>query len=615
MVQKAELGLREWLTSSELKSGERLPSERSLAKKLGFHHYALNRAMSRLIAAGFVRRDGYKLYLEEEQPLAGESCSCDLVVARRSVNLPGYRKVAREMGIKLTVHTWTSNEEAVSVLSQLKPDELQTVVFDPPASQAVSAWTPQVTHLAGRGVPVVIVGKSVDGFSSVVCDYRRSLQLAIAHLMEFSHEQLAFLSEYQLRSSDVPDDWAKVCRENRLPASAGRIKRHRGFQFLRDDAREIANLFEGDWRKVTALVVSQGAENALPHLLEELARRHRHVPRDLSVICLEDSKILSTCTPPITVTAFDMSVLQEAAFHFAQRAARRLKSRMVQPPPFSICIGPQLLLRESTIALASRSRRQAVPRQAPVRENREQPVFADSARDLDLLAQRPYPLVSMVGKTRFLPLDLSSQVNRPLNFRRGWLGDLPLKDFSPGEHTVHGVPFQILGGSSRSDRGAIVFRSAINAKGSALELPVTLILPINRKAKAIYILHGCSYAKFLQPFAVYDFHHRKALIESVPLVTLGQPPPDHNPQDVSGDIAKANIQDWWPDFPHVDFPHARMVPILQTDEEHAHLRHVYLYTLEWVNPTPEIAVSSLKITVDPVHSTTLGILAVSILGP
>lgn len=278
-------------------------------------------------------------------------------------------------------------------------------------------------------------------------------------------------------------------------------------------------------------------------------------------------------------------------------------------------IGPQLILRESTIAVASSPRKSAAPAQNFPREGREKVVSAESVRDLDLLLQRPYPLVSLVAKSRFIPMDLSRHVNRPLNFRRGWLGDLPLKDFAPGEHSVHGVPFQILGGNSRSDCGAIVFRSAVNAKGSALELPVKLSLPINRKAKAIYILHGCAYAKYLQPFAVYNFHHRKALIESVPLTPLGQPPPDQTPGDISGDIAKANIQDWWPDFPHVDFPHARMAPILQTDDENAHLRHVYLHTLEWINPTPQTAVSSLKVTVDPAHSTTLGILAVSVLSP
>jgi hypothetical protein len=224
-------------------------------------------------------------------------------------------------------------------------------------------------------------------------------------------------------------------------------------------------------------------------------------------------------------------------------------------------------------------------------------------------------MVAMVARSRFFPVDLSSKVNRSLSFRRGWLGDLPLKNLPPGEHVIHGVPFQILGGSSRTDSGVIVFRSATNTRGNERQLPVTLSIPVNRKAKAIYILHGCAYAKHLQPFASYNFFHGKSLVESVPLVALGEPPLGHNVREFSSGIVKANIQDWWPDFPQVDFPHARMAPILQTDESNPHVRHGYLYTLEWINPSPEIPVTALRVTVDSCLSTTLGVLAVSVLKP
>ncbi|MET0263424.1 MAG: hypothetical protein ABW223_11035, partial [Rariglobus sp.] len=83
----------------------------------------------------------------------------------------------------------------------------------------------------------------------------------------------------------------------------------------------------------------------------------------------------------------------------------------------------------------------------------------------------------------------------------------------------------------------------------------------------------------------------------------------------TSDAVVPNIQDWWPDFPHMDLPNARMAPIMES-EEAGHLpRHVYLYTLEWINPSPDKVVDSLEISVDSSLSTTLGVLAVTAIKP
>jgi hypothetical protein len=87
--------------------------------------------------------------------------------------------------------------------------------------------------------------------------------------------------------------------------------------------------------------------------------------------------------------------------------------------------------------------------------------------------------------------------------------------------------------------------------------------------------------------------------------------PDAKP--LPSDVAKANIQDWWPDMPHFNFPSARMAPINVTEITDTMQRHVYLYSLEWINPNPEIPISHLVIDVNPNQSTTLGLLAISVL--
>ncbi len=77
---------------------------------------------------------------------------------------------------------------------------------------------------------------------------------------------------------------------------------------------------------------------------------------------------------------------------------------------------------------------------------------------------------------------------------------------------------------------------------------------------------------------------------------------------------KANIQDWWADFPHLDFPNAWRAPVTEGKPDHPD-PHVYLYTLEWRNPTPSQAITHMEISVDAEKPTTLGVLAISALMP
>ena len=81
----------------------------------------MNRAMSHLIAEGVILHDGYKLFLQAESPEKMSAFSCDLVVARRSSHIPGYRRLAKEMGIKLTIHTWNSVEDSKSLSACIPP--------------------------------------------------------------------------------------------------------------------------------------------------------------------------------------------------------------------------------------------------------------------------------------------------------------------------------------------------------------------------------------------------------------------------------------------------------------------------------------------------------------
>lgn len=621
LVNEADIRLREWLDASSHKPGTRLPSERALAVQLGFQHYAINRAMARLISEGRVEREGYKLFVSGNAR-ADSVFTCNLVVAQRSVHLPGYKRVAKEMGVKLIVHPWQSTDESLLMLDRLDNRNSDAVIFDPPYASPVSLWEPIAARLLKHGIPVVSIGQPSHYLYSVNSDNLHDLELAFKHLIHSGHREIGFVTAPPTNpgSTEILYGWEQICLRHQLPESARRIYLQ-SYARLKEEASEVGDLLVNSWKSITALVVFSGLDYNVQLLLEQLAQKGRRVPDDLSLIFIGGAKSPAQSAPPVTSVSIDMALMQETAFNLALRATRKKKAMGILPPPCSVLVRSQIFQRNSVKAPASYAGAptapDAAPESTPAPAGRLKPL-AEVARALESCLRMAYPLAakaSLSERPRFASVDLGSLVNRPLNFRRGWLGDLPLKQFPPGPHEIHGVPFTILGGPRRSDCGAIVFHSAVNTTGNSQKLPDTLSIPIRQKARAVYILHGCGYAKFLHPFARYRFLSRKTCLGDVPLVSLGQPPPDYNPSQQETDAPAPNIQDWWPDFPHMDFPGARMAPIMESEEAGNLPRHVYLYTQEWINPCPDKTVDSLEVSVDTALSTTLGILAVTVLRP
>ncbi|SDU05603.1 DNA-binding transcriptional regulator, LacI/PurR family [Verrucomicrobium sp. GAS474] len=631
LVHEAETLLRNWLKEAKIGDGDRLPSERALAKTLGIRHYALNRAMARLVAEGLVSRQGYRLFGASQRPPAGAApFTCHLVLAHRSIYLRSYRKTAKDLGIDLEVHSWETQEEAVALLHRLDDGKTQGVVFDPPFGYGIRYWEEAMARLVGNGIPAVCVGNPVDVCPSILGDYPRAVELAFEHLLEQGHREFALMCPPPWTASltEIVTAWKNLCAQHGCAASAGRIQLPNNSLPLREDIADLVDRLAGEWNEVTALIDYTENDSNIPFLVEKLNARKKHLPRDLSLVSLRDAQILRTLTPPITVIEANFNLIQETAFRMVQRLARKRNDPGLPQGPFSIRIQPELILRGSTGP--SRTAPPPSARDLPRLKKAPgaTPAFLRSVQgpkdkaprlepcpdpNLETALLRPYEKIARVDASRFLELDLAPHMNRPLNFRRGWLGDLPLKNMAPGVRSIHGVPFRILGGPRRVDCGAVVFQSSVNTKGNAQELPTRLRVPIGAKVEAVYFLHGCGYARFLKPFATYSFLRGKKPVAEIALVPLGQPPADHPTGPVSPEFLRANIQDWWPDLPHFDFPEARMAPVNQSEAGEAVERHAYLYTLEWINPEPGKPIDYLDIAVNPAQSTTLGLLAVSAL--
>lgn len=607
--------LRRWLDSSNLSPGNRLPSERVLARELGMKHNAINRAMSRLLGEGVVRRDGYKLFYAGLEKPEESRFACDLVIARRSFFTKGYTKLAKELGIELRVHQYDSGGDALSYFYHLDTLETECVIFEPPHLMPVPLWEPAVRKLLSHDIPAISARQAAPGVPCVDPDYTRAVELAVSHLRDIGHQEMGLLtiSPRSESGKEIVSAWKSLRLQKGLSSTARRIAYYS--EGREDDIQMILKKMSSDWKDVSSLVIYSEHDPIGPHLLEGLARKGLRVPQDIAIVCIGDLPHLAATNPPLTAISFDAPLMQEVIFGLAQRLTRRRQDLRSHSSAPRIRVQPHLIRRASTDAPGPVPvKASPASRSAGATSTEFAAMSSAAAADFEQLLNRRYPMTSSANESRFEQVDLAEFVNRPLNFRKGWLGDLPLTNFAIGRHKIHGVPFEVLGGHARGDCGVIVFRSTSNKTGNSRALPSRLRIPIETTAQAIYILHGCGYSRYLSPFAQYDFYAGRKHLGSVPLVSLGYPPPDGDTRNFEKEAMKANIQDWWSDFPHLDFPSAWRAPVLEGKTEYPD-RNVYLYTLEWKNPFPGRTITHMEIAVDAEKPTTLGVLAISALKP
>ena len=210
-----------------------------------------------------------------------------------------------------------------------------------------------------------------------------------------------------------------------------------------------------------------------------------------------------------------------------------------------------------------------------------------------------------------MTLDPGPVFNRQFAHEHGWTGEHPLANMPRGRQKIHGVPFHIAGGTFSEKSDCLVMRSIRARTGGGKPLPERVTIPVGRKARAVYVLHGCGYAERPGAFAWYEFHFANGKILKVPVVSRGSDPaPGASGKKIRG----ANIQDWWPGpvRPQFQARHARKYVVTDNGNPLSYER--YLYTLEWVNPDSGNRLKSIVIRSDPGAEATLGVLAITLLG-
>lgn len=588
------------LSESQKSSGP-LPSERELASRWGVSASAVNRAAQRLIATGRLRREGYRLFHVpgETSKIAGARIA---VVTHRADSFPGLSLEAAARGVHVEELYYIGRDTMRAKLHLAAERRFDGVIAS--LSDTGWEWDAEAKHFDDLRIPCVFCGEAPASRSVVAEDIRNGAEQAVSHLAEAGHRDIVLLASLRRghRADAVRRAYQEACRRLSLRHSASQVAEFTAHN--PDSMRAGLQRIRREFPQATAVVLFD--ITALAYFLTAAKGMRIAIPGGLSLVAMGDSPAARGASPAVTAVAFDGRLMGRLALDLVcqQALEARRAGRLGGPQRLRL---ESRLIERSSVAPLPRSQTSAAKGSPPFsgREFRQWPEDRDlRLREAADTWAAPHRLLAKGPPGKFASLNLGPFANRSLTREHGWLGDLPLLHVVPGLRQVHGVPFRVIDERANRGKAAVVLRSHRAPPSSAPALPLEVTLPVGHRVRAVYFLHGCGFAGEPAPFAWYDFDLSGRRSVSVPIASRGLRRP------VAG-APQPNIQDWWADFPQFTAPGVKHAVISHEGDPYEYER--YLYTLEWVNPSPGATLKTICLRSNPSSATTLGVLAITLL--
>jgi DNA-binding LacI/PurR family transcriptional regulator len=189
--------------------------------------------------------------------------------------------------------------------------------------------------------------RCLKGVTNIVLDHRKAARLALNHLIELGHKEIAFMKGAEV-SPDSEDRWnaiREVSEELGLSLRAELIVQLKGDDATPQLGYPFAKLLLARKRPFTALF----AYNDISAIgsIRAFQEAGLRVPDDVSVVGFDDIRIAVHNNPSLTTVRQPLQQMGEIA-------ARTLLNRIEHPEDFvpEIAIEPELVVRKST-AIAS----------------------------------------------------------------------------------------------------------------------------------------------------------------------------------------------------------------------------------------------------------------------
>src|SRR5580698_3091888 len=222
-------------------------------------------------------------------------------------------------------------------------DEYPRLFLERSVDGLIAVDTPWTLSLS---VPVVTVSghNQVKGVTNIVLDHVRAAEIALKHLAQFGHRNIAFIKGQEF-SSDTEVRWAnieKAARQLGLPISPALISQLEGNSSSPELGYAATRKLLASHRPFTALFAFNdiSAMGAIRALREAKLR----VPDDVSVVGFDDIQSAAYQNPALTTVR---QPLREMGRIAAETLLRRIH-RAGANQSAEIVVEPKLILRETT---------------------------------------------------------------------------------------------------------------------------------------------------------------------------------------------------------------------------------------------------------------------------
>ncbi|MBT9329899.1 LacI family DNA-binding transcriptional regulator [Paracidobacterium acidisoli] len=195
-------------------------------------------------------------------------------------------------------------------------------------------------------LPVVAVAghRKIEGVTNIVLDHRRAAELALRHLWQLGHRQIAFMRG-QTFSSDSDDRWKSlmaVAKELELEVHPDLVIRLEVNVSSPELGYPVIQQLLNHKRSFTALVSFN--DIAAIGAIRALRDHGLRVPEDISIVGFDDIQGAAYHNPSLTTIRQPLNSMGNTATRILLQRLRGQKDY-----PEQIAIVPELIIRESTI--------------------------------------------------------------------------------------------------------------------------------------------------------------------------------------------------------------------------------------------------------------------------
>lgn len=369
LYQQIQDYIKELIHTSDLKQGDRIPTEKELMELFNVSKITVVNALAGLVNEGAISRvPGRGSFVNKTKPDSSEPVS---VAERRHVErevaserkligivmpsiedyftirlIEGIQRGLRERGyqsvIQLSDGVLEREKQAIKLFKEFGVDGL--LIFPVDEEQ----YNEEILSMKLSGFPFVLIDRFLPGVETdyIASDGRIGTQLAVDYLWELGHREIAICSDsplqtitvqeridsymYALKNKGALINPAHIITEFSLNTSDN-IQAHPLFRYVKN-------------RMVTAYITLNGRLGA--HIYQMAEQAGLNVPGDMSIITFDDSTaIMEGVTTFTHVKQFE----NEIGYKAAELLLGRIRIGEEPRRSFSkILIKPELIIRHST---------------------------------------------------------------------------------------------------------------------------------------------------------------------------------------------------------------------------------------------------------------------------